>query len=84
MTGRISLQNRNSREKAEKCEGTTPRAKRTKDGIGSMPKIAAVFRGLTEDARGLPVKHGVFSTVRIADSVSVIHRFFDEFYGPRV
>lgn len=47
-------------EKKKRREGTAPRAGGTKYGIGSMPNIARVLRGLTEDSRGLPLKNGVF------------------------
>lgn len=46
--------------KLKKREGTAPSAKYTKYGIGSMPKIEMVLRGLTEDSKGLPHKNKVF------------------------
>lgn len=46
--------------KLKKRKGTAPTAKRTKYGIGSMPKLEVVLRGLTEDPKGLPLKNGVF------------------------
>lgn len=56
----IATYRERSETNLKKREGTAPSAKRTKYGIGSMPKLEVVLRGLTEDSEGLPLKNGVF------------------------
>ncbi|CAM9497026.1 unnamed protein product, partial [Pylaiella littoralis] len=56
----IAAYRKEADRKLKKREGTAPSAKCTKYGIGSMPKIEMVLRGLTEDSKGLPLKNGVF------------------------
>ncbi|CAM9531875.1 unnamed protein product, partial [Ectocarpus sp. 6 AP-2014] len=56
----IATYRERSETNLKKREGTAPSAKRTKYGIGSMPKLEVVLRGLTEDSKGLPLKNGVF------------------------
>lgn len=56
----IAANRKQADDKFKKREGTAPVAKCTKYGIGSMPRLEIVLRGLTEDSRGLPIKNGVF------------------------